>query len=126
MSNDRKWIYLTYIIITVLVAWVLHHAIETGFDIAAYPNTLVMEVAPLSAVIGSAIAAISGFLYFRREKVQTYSLEVMQELKKVTWPIKKIAYLSTVVVLVLVAICAVFLGAFDMVANWFVGTVLSA
>lgn len=126
MTNDRKWIYLTYITLTVLAGWVLHKALETVFDIVAYPNSLVMEVAPLSAVIASVVAGIGGFLYFRREKVQNYSLEVMQELKKVTWPIKKTAYLSTIVVLVLVAICALFLGVFDMVSNWFVGTLLSA
>lgn len=126
MSNDRKWIYLTYIISIALVGWVLHQAFALAMDIFAYPNTRVLEVAPMSAVIGGSIAVIAGFLYFRQEKVQTYSLEVLQELKKVTWPLRKTAYLSTVVVLILVVICAVFLGMFDMLSNWFVGAILSA
>ncbi|MCB0273049.1 MAG: preprotein translocase subunit SecE [Bdellovibrionales bacterium] len=126
MTNDRKWIYLSYLILTVLFGWVLNHAIATVFDIVAYPNRRVLEVAPLSAVISAGVAGLFGFFYFRREKIQSFSLEVMQELKKVTWPIKKTAYISTVVVLVLVVICAVCLGVFDVVANWFIGTVLSA
>ncbi|MCB1198420.1 MAG: preprotein translocase subunit SecE [Deltaproteobacteria bacterium] len=94
-------------------------------DIVAYPNFRVLEVAPISAVVGSLVATIAGLICFTRASVQAYSLEVLQELKKVTWPLRKTAYLSTVVVIVLVVICAVFLGFFDMASNWFIGSILS-
>jgi len=126
VSNDRKWIYLSYLIAIILVGWVLHQAIALVMDIVAYPNIRVLEVAPMSAVIGFLLAAIAGFLYFRRPSVDAYALEVLQELKKVTWPIRKTAYMSTVVVLILVVICAVCLGTFDFVFNLLVKAVLSA
>src|SRR5690606_10852549 len=123
---DRKWIYLSYILITALVAWVFHKAIDMVMGFVAYPNFQILEVAPLSAVIAIVVSVVSALIYFRREKVDTFSMEVMQELKKVTWPLPKTSYLSTVVVLVLVLIAALFLAMFDGISNWFVGMILSA
>jgi preprotein translocase SecE subunit len=126
LSNDRKWIYLSYLIATALVAWVLHKLGAMVLGIVGLPNPRLLEVAPATAVGGCLIAGVAALIYFSRDKVQTFSLEVLQELKKVTWPLRKTAYLSTVVVLVLVMICAVFLGLFDALSNWFVKIVLSA
>jgi preprotein translocase subunit SecE len=50
--------------------------------------------------------------------------EVKVELKKVTWPSKKQAMGSTVVVIILVLLISVFLGVVDMVLSYIVRIVL--
>ncbi len=125
MENDRKWVYLSYATIIALVAWVLHKAIFMGLGIARLPNPKLLQVAPASAVAGVVVASLIGFIFFSRPNVNTFALEVLQELKKVTWPPRKTAYTSTIVVVVLVMIVSVILGIFDWVMNYVVGLLLA-
>jgi preprotein translocase subunit SecE len=52
---------------------------------------------------------------FRRMK--QFLVEVVAELKKTTWPSQREVYGTTVVVIVAVVICAVYLWVVDMVLN---------
>lgn len=126
MENDRKWVYLSYVVITALVAWVLHKIIILGLGIARMPNTKVLQIIPVSGFAGIVIASIAAIIYFRRENVNAFSLEVLQELKKVTWPPKKTTYMSTIVVIVVVVIASVILGVFDWLTNQVVSFLLQA
>ncbi len=49
---------------------------------------------------------------------------VKAEIKKVTWPSKKDTYASTMVVIVLVILCAVFLGGVDMILSRLIRLIL--
>jgi len=49
---------------------------------------------------------------------------VKAEIKKVTWPSKKDTYASTTVVIVLVILCAVFLGGVDMILSRLIRLIL--
>jgi len=49
---------------------------------------------------------------------------VKAEIKKVTWPSKKDTYASTTVVIVLVFLCAVFLGGVDMILSRLIRLIL--
>jgi len=49
---------------------------------------------------------------------------VKAEIKKVTWPSKKDTYASTMVVIVLVMLCAVFLGGVDMILSRLIRLIL--
>ena len=61
---------------------------------------------------------------FRRMK--QFLVEVVSELKKTTWPGKREVYGTTVVVIVAVVICAVYLWVVDMVLNRAMGYVFKA
>jgi len=50
-------------------------------------------------------------------KANEFLTNVKAELKKVTWPSKKDTYASTMVVIVLVLISAVFLGGVDIILS---------
>ncbi|MCB0327648.1 MAG: preprotein translocase subunit SecE [Bdellovibrionales bacterium] len=125
MANDRKWIVLSFIGLSMLVAWVLHQAGALALSIARTPNPMVLEVLPASAVISIFVTSLAGFFYFRRPVVQEYSMEVLQELRKVTWPMKKMTYASTIVVLVACVLFAGILGVLDWASNWVVTFLLS-
>lgn len=57
-------------------------------------------------------------------KVNEFLANVKAELKKVTWPSKKDAYASTMVVIVLVLISAVFLGGVDIILSRLIRLIL--
>ncbi len=115
MGSDKKWIYLSYIVITFLCAWVLNQVAIVVITYLRLPNPKLLGTLPAATVASFAIMAVAAFVYFRQEKVNAFAAETMQELHKVTWPPRKNAWLSTVVVIISVFIMSVILGIFD----WF-------
>ena len=59
------------------------------------------------------------------EKAKTFWREAKVEIKKVTWPDKKVTGASTIVVLVVVAIVSLYLGLADALLNYVYKLVLS-
>jgi len=57
-------------------------------------------------------------------KLNEFFANVKAELKKVTWPSKKDTYASTMVVIALVIVCAIFLGGGDMILSRLIRLVL--
>jgi preprotein translocase subunit SecE len=57
-------------------------------------------------------------------KVKDFLSNVNAELRKVTWPSKKDTYGSTLVVIIVVLICAVFLGGVDVVLSRLIRLIL--
>jgi len=57
-------------------------------------------------------------------KLNEFFANVKEELKKVTWPAKKETYASTMIVIVLVLLSAVFLGGVDMILSRLIRLVL--
>jgi preprotein translocase subunit SecE len=57
-------------------------------------------------------------------KMNEFLGNVKAELKKVTWPSKKDTYGSTMVVIVVVIFCAVYLGVIDMILSRLIQVVL--
>lgn len=126
MGSDKKWIVLSYLGATLLAAWVLDQTLRLVAGQLRIHNPMVMGVLPASAVISGVVMAIVAYFYFRQPKVNTFTGEVAQELRKVTWPPKNHAHRSTLVVIVLVIIMAVILGIFDWVCTQLVSLVLRA
>lgn len=54
-----------------------------------------------------------------------YLQEVRQEVNKVTWPTRQEVLISTIMVLVLVALASVFFLAADQIISWLVQLMLS-
>jgi preprotein translocase subunit SecE len=126
MGSDKKWIYLSYIGATLLCAWVLDQTLRLVAGQLRIRNPMVMGVLPATAVIAGVVMVIAAYLYFRQPKVDAFSNEVAQELRKVTWPSADHAYRSTLVVIVAVIIMAVILGIFDWICTQLVSLVLQA
>ena len=57
-------------------------------------------------------------------KIKDFLANVKAELKKVTWPTKKEVYGSTAVVIVVVLLCAVFLGGVDLILSRLIRLIL--
>ncbi|MCB0309503.1 MAG: preprotein translocase subunit SecE [Bdellovibrionales bacterium] len=126
MENDKKWIYLSYVIATLILSWVVNQFLLLFVNYFRVSNPMLLEVLPASAVVSLVAVSVFVFFYTRQAKVQNYSLEVFQELRKVTWPTKKTAYLSTIVVVITVIFMAVVLGFFDWMCTSFVNFIVRA
>jgi preprotein translocase subunit SecE len=57
-------------------------------------------------------------------KAKDFVANVNAELRKVTWPSKKDTYGSTLVVIIVVLICGVFLGVVDFILSRLISLVL--
>jgi preprotein translocase SecE subunit len=124
MQSERKWILLSYVVVTLLASWVLGRALGIVVQIVQVRNPQVMGVLPATALIAVVVMGISGYLYFRQPKVESFSSEVLQEMKKVTWPPRRNTYVSTLVVLICVIIAAGILGVYDFVCTKIIGGIL--
>jgi preprotein translocase SecE subunit len=126
MGSDKKWIYLSYLGATLLCAWVLDQTLRLVAGQLRIRNPMVLGVLPATAVIAGVVMVAAAYYYFRQPKVENFSAEVAQELRKVTWPDKNHAGRATLVVVVLVIIMAVVLGIFDWICTKLLTLVLRA
>ncbi|MFH1262300.1 MAG: preprotein translocase subunit SecE [Pseudomonadota bacterium] len=126
MGSDRKWIYLSYLGATLLLAWVLDQSLRLAAGMLRIHNPQILGVLPATAVIAGIVMAVTAYFYFRQPKVDAFSSEVAQELRKVTWPDKNHAGRATLVVIVLVIVMAVILGIFDWICTHLLTLVLAA
>lgn len=126
MGSDKKWINLSYITATLLLAWVLDKTLRLVAGVANLSNPMVMGVVKASTLISVVGLGIVAYFYFRQPKVEAFSQDVVQEVKKVTWPPRKTVYLSTVVVVIGVLIVAVILGLYDWLCASLVGLLINS
>lgn len=124
MGTDRKWIVLSYIAITASLAWVLNQFVTLGLHQLHLSNPSILGVMPASALGSVVVMAIAGYIYFQQPKVSAFSSEVFQEMRKVSWPARKVVSASTVVVVVAVVIMAVVIGLFDFICAGLIGWIL--
>jgi preprotein translocase SecE subunit len=124
MGSEKKWIYLSYIVVTFLVSWVLNKFLTLGFSYLQWRNPQELGVMSRTAILSFVVTAVAAYGYFRQEKVNTFSMEVLQELKKVTWTPRKTVSLSTMVVIILVFVVSIVIGTFDWMCSHLIGRML--
>lgn len=113
MQRSQKTVSLIYLACGVVAGLILRELISTVWVAVRIPMPVDWVIAPPEI-----IAAICGLVVFvvlyKNAKVNEFTNEVITELGKVVWPDRKETVLSTGVVSVLVAICALIFFAFDM------------
>lgn len=113
----NRYVHLSFAIAGLLLAFVLAQLFET---IARFfVEDLEVYVGLLQTTwIALPVAAGGTFIAWRNKRVFEWATEVAAELKKVTWPTREETRASTVVVIVLTIVMAVFLGLFDLFWSW--------
>ncbi|MGM0574927.1 MAG: preprotein translocase subunit SecE [Myxococcota bacterium] len=109
-----------------LLAWVISAEFFTWLFGLVGPgiNRPLIGVNFRVADLSGLVVAIVLTVYLRRhERVSTFSMEVGNELAKVTWPSWSETRLSTIVVIVVTFIIAMILGLFDYVWAFLSGLV---
>ncbi|MFH1223196.1 MAG: preprotein translocase subunit SecE [Pseudomonadota bacterium] len=119
----RNAFMLTVVAVGVIVWYMTKVAVEhtLGYFDIYLRSSLAEVIKNLLPVIFGGIAA---YIPYRVERIKLYLLEVITEVKKVTWPPKKETWGATVVVIIAVIISAVVLWVFDLLSNFGMGFIL--
>lgn len=113
MQRSKKAVSLIYLACG-FVSWMLFREMFASiWVIARLPMPADWMVSPVE-MLAVAMGVVTFIVLLKNQRVNTFTNEVLTETGKVTWPNRKETVLSTGVVSVLVAICAVILFGFDM------------
>ena len=142
MDKNTRWVFLAFLGIGLLAAWVFGEGFKTLIYwtrswassqadtsylwwnnilkyLRAFRDTpLLGEVFTLGNLLGVFTAGFMGWRFWKNEKVYDGSHEVVEELRKVTWPTGQDTQSSTIVVIITTIFFAAALWIFDFVWSW--------
>src|SRR4051812_16570810 len=116
MSNQRI-VVIGYIVLALLSGFFLEHVLLAAFGTFGVTQPLTR---PLwndwtwSSMVGLAVAFATAFYLWRNPKSHEVSFEIVNELRKVSWPGLAETRAATVAVIVASLIAAALLGLFDV------------
>lgn len=110
--GERKYVHLMFITGGMILAYVLVQSTDWVWGYFQKPDPLRVFL------VGVFVAAAITFALWRNPRTFSVASETVGELRKVTWPTRKETSQATVVVIILVIICAFFLGMFDFFWSW--------
>ena len=113
MTNVRL-VAIAYFLFAVLIGMFLTEVLRMGWDWAGWVDTRIIgEDWTLTSLIGFGISFVGAIAIWMRKDARDVSLEIVSELRKVTWPSAAETKAATIAVLVCTAIVAMILGIFD-------------
>ena len=113
MTNVRL-VAISYFLFAVLIGMFLTEVLRMGWDAAGWVDTRVIgDDWTLTSFIGFGLSFAAAIFVWMRKDARDVSLEVVSELRKVTWPNAQETKAATIAVLVCTFVVAVILGIFD-------------
>ncbi|HET8724386.1 MAG TPA: preprotein translocase subunit SecE [Anaeromyxobacteraceae bacterium] len=114
--EPKRVVAIFYILAAVVVGIFLEKILALSFSYARLNDVAVFgDDWTLTTVLGYAIAAAAAVLAWRSPRINAVSMQVAQELEKVSWPSMRETRASTVAVVVFTFVAAFLLGIFDMI-----------
>ena len=119
MLSRQRYVVVGIVVLAIIAAFPVAHLLQWVWVYFGWddPPILTRDL-PLTSLIGYSIAVGAAAYCFLHKRTYQLALEVADEMAKVTWPSREETGHATVVVLVTVVICSMFLGAFDAVWLW--------
>lgn len=112
MQKQKNWILLGYVVVAAITWVFFYNLTDLVWDLAKLPVPMDWFVTP-AQIIAFVAAIVMFFVLQKDQRINQFSSEVASELSKVTWPEKRETILSTGVIAVMVAVCAMILFGFD-------------
>lgn len=125
MNDNRKILITSFACGFALLAFVLNRVLMIAFEALRWPVFRVAGVFPVTAIMAVIISGGVIFWLFNRANVNAFLMDVIVEIKKVIWPVRKEVVGSTVVVIIAVLIASVILGVFDYIWTILIQKLLS-
>ncbi len=114
--EPKRIVAIFYFLAAIVVGIFLEKVLAIAFSYARVTDVAVFgDDWTLTTVLGYAIAAVAAVLAWRSPRVNAVSMQVAQELERVSWPSLRETRASTVAVLIFTFVAAFLLGIFDMV-----------
>lgn len=125
MGSKKQYVVVGILLLAILVGVAISHGlmwtwVQAGWD--DFP-ILTREIT-LTRLISFVLAAGAAIFAIANKTVFTLANEVVDELSKVSWPTRDETTHATVVVIVTVVICSIYLGLFDSIWMWISNWVL--
>ena len=112
--NPKRWVFLSYGLTAVVLFFVFRQMLGVVWDYFRWP--LFEEwVVTLPDLVSLGFAGFSFIGLRQNQKATDFMLDVVAELSKVTWPMRKETLVSAVIVVIMVGIASVILSVFDTV-----------
>ncbi len=128
MQRDR-YVFIGVIALAAIAAMPLAHALTWLFAYVGIANPRVFGDLSLTNLVAYCIAATAALFVLLHRPTRQVAGEVVEELSKVSWPSRAETGSATVVVIVTVVICSLFLGFFDVmwraITDWILGSATS-
>jgi preprotein translocase subunit SecE len=114
--DPKRMVVIFFVLAALAVGVFLEKVLGLVFSYARWNDPAVFgEDWTVTTVLGYAISAVAAVVAWRATRVQTVSIEVAAELKKVSWPTLRETRAATVAVVVATFVAAIVLGVFDYV-----------
>jgi preprotein translocase subunit SecE len=115
-ADPKRIVAIFFFFAAIVVGIFLERILAIAFAYARVSDFAVFgDDWTLTTVLGYAVAAIAAVVAWRTPRVHAVSLQVAQELERVTWPSWRETRASTVAVIVFTFVAAAILGVFDLV-----------
>lgn len=114
MSNQRI-VNSALFVFVILVFVVLNQLFSELWISLDFPDYRILGPIGVPLIIALVITSLGAFLLRRDQRVNPFLLEVVGELKEVTWPTRQEIQTHTTVVILTVLIIALLMGVFDTV-----------
>ena len=114
MSSIQKWLIFSFSMLALAAVYIGLKFTDAVFGLLEIEDPL-RNIVPLADIIGLVCGIVAFIVLYKHPRANDFGLEVIKEVKKVTWPTFLETRASTIVVLVMVAIMSVILGIFDWV-----------
>ena len=126
MPSRQRYVVAGVVGLAVILGLSLAHGLQwiwTEFGLTD-PFIFGVRDLPLTSVLGYGLAAAAGFFVLKHGKTHALAVEIVDELARVTWPSREETGNATVVVIVTVLVCSVYLGVFDAFWMWVTNMIL--
>ena len=111
----QKFILLFFVAASALIGLTLRSATEAMLTLVQYSNYLLLDLVPLSTLIGLVGCVLSFFILMRNTIAVGFTNEVIEELGEVTWPDRDETTRSTIIVVASSIFFASFLAFSDFI-----------
>jgi len=127
MGARQRYVVVGVILLAVLASISLQHGLSWGWVQLGWDDLpVISRETPLTSVLAFALGfAGAAFVLMHKPTLQLAN-EVVDELSKVSWPSRQETGSATIVVIVTVVVCSLYLGIFDAVWMWLTGVMLRA
>jgi len=117
-EQPKRYVIISFALAAVVVGFFLEHVLINVFAAARVNDTALFAGYTVSTVLGFGVAITLAVVAWRLTRTRTLSLQVAEELRRVTWPSFRETRAATLAVILASTIAAVILGVFDFVWNW--------
>jgi len=124
MDNTKKIVSIIFIISSIFV-WYVFETLFKNVFLYLQIYEIYSWLPIVLKVLAAAIGIFSLVIFHKINLIYNYIFEVVNEIKKVTWPNKKETWSATLVVIIAVLIAGLVFGVFDFISAKLLGLILT-